>query len=103
MGETMRLINLNDQLDPTVLVIFGGTGDLTWRKLVPALFDLSWDRSLPSQFSIIVLGRGKLAQDKLRNHLREGVSQFSRRGKVKAEQWNQFANHVHYLQGDYNK
>ena len=47
----------NDRLEPTVFVIFGGTGDLTWRKLVPALFDLSQDRSLPADFSIIVVGR----------------------------------------------
>jgi len=46
---------MNDQLEPTVFVIFGGAGDLTWRKLVPALFDLSQDRSLPAQFAIIVI------------------------------------------------
>jgi glucose-6-phosphate 1-dehydrogenase len=96
-------MNVNDQLEPTVFAIFGGTGDLAWRKLVPALFDLSRDRSLPPHFSVIVLGRGKLAEDKLRRHLRDGVREFSRRGKVKAEKWNQFANHVHYLQGDYKK
>ena len=96
-------MNVNDQLEPTVFAIFGGTGDLAWRKLVPALFDLSRDRSLPPHFSVIVLGRGKLAEDKLRHHLRDGVRKFSRRGKVKAEKWNQFANHVHYLQGDYKK
>ena len=96
-------MNVNDQLEPTVFAIFGGTGDLTWRKLVPALFDLSRDRSLPPHFSVIVLGRGEIAEDELRHHLGEGVSQFSRRGKAKAEEWNQFANHVHYLQGDYNK
>jgi glucose-6-phosphate 1-dehydrogenase len=103
MGEKGRLMNVNEQLEPTVLVIFGGTGDLAWRKLVPALFDLSRDLSLPTHFSVIVLGRGKLAEDKLRQRLREGVNQFSRLGKVKAEEWNQFAKNVHYLQGDYKK
>lgn len=92
-----------NQLQPTVLVIFGGTGDLAWRKLVPALFDLSRDRSLPPHFSIIVLGRGKLAEAKLRQHLREGVNRFSRPSKVKGEEWNQFADQIHYLQGDYKK
>ncbi len=96
-------MNANEQLEPTVLVIFGGTGDLAWRKLVPALFDLSRDLSLPTHFSVIVLGRGKLTEDKLRQRLREGVNQFSRLGKVKAEEWNQFAKNVHYLQGDYKK
>jgi glucose-6-phosphate 1-dehydrogenase len=66
-------MSVNDQLEPTVFAIFGGTGDLAWRKLVPALFDLSRDRSLPPHFSVIVLGRGKLAEDKLRRHLRDGL------------------------------
>ena len=46
----MRIMKTNDQLEPTVFVIFGGAGDLTWRKLVPALFDLSQDRSMPANF-----------------------------------------------------
>ena len=51
---------MKDQLEPTVFVIFGGAGDLTWRKLVPALFDLSQDRRMPAQFSIIAVDRIKL-------------------------------------------
>ena len=50
----------HDQLEPTVFVIFGGAGDLTWRKLVPALFDLSQDRSMPAQFAIIAVDRVEL-------------------------------------------
>jgi len=46
---------MNEQLDPTVFVIFGGAGDLTWRKLIPVLFDLSQDRSLPARFGIIAV------------------------------------------------
>ena len=47
----------DDQLAPTVFVIFGGAGDLTWRKLVPALFDLSQGRSMPLHFAIIAVDR----------------------------------------------
>ncbi|MDD5759298.1 MAG: glucose-6-phosphate dehydrogenase [Desulfobulbaceae bacterium] len=96
-------MKINEQLEPTVFVIFGGTGDLAWRKLMPALFDLFLDRRLPQLFSVIVLGRGKLADDELRHHLREGVSQFSRLGKVEIGQWKQFADQLQYLQGDYDK
>ena len=42
----------NEQLEPTVFVIFGGAGDLTWQKLVPALFDLSQDRRMPAIFRL---------------------------------------------------
>ena len=92
-----------DQLDPTVFVIFGGAGDLTWRKLIPALFDLSQDRSLPEKFAIIAIDRVKFSDQQLRKRLREGVNQFSRFGKVKAGAWNQFAPHIQYQQGDFKK
>src|SRR5580704_12160995 len=83
-----------DQLEPTVFVIFGGGGDLTWRKLIPALFDLSQDRSLPENFAILAVDRVKMSDEKLRQRLHEGVNQFSRFGKPKAAAWSQFASHV---------
>ena len=91
-----------DQLEPTVFVIFGGAGDLTWRKLVPALFDLSQDRSLPEKFAIIVVDRVKYSDERLRSRLHDGVNQFSRFGKAKAKAWTQFAPHIRYQQGDFN-
>ena len=54
---SLSIMRTNDQLEPTVFVIFGGAGDLTWRKLVPALFDLSQDRSMPADFAIIAVDR----------------------------------------------
>lgn len=93
----------NDQLEPTVFAIFGGAGDLTWRKLAPALYDLSLDRSMPDHFSILVVDRLDLNDDKLRQHLHEGVNEFSRRGKVKDDDWGEFARHIHYQQGDFKK
>jgi len=80
----------NDQLEPTVFAIFGGMGDLTWRKLVPALFDLSQDRSLPSDFSIIAIDRVECNEEKLRRRLHDGVKKFSRRWNVKAGEWSEF-------------
>jgi len=93
----------NDQLGPTVFVIFGGAGDLTCRKLIPALFDLAQDRGLPAQFEIIAVDRVRMGDDALRRRLHEGVNQFSRFGKAKPAAWNQFAKHIHYQQGDFKK
>ena len=93
----------NDQLEPTVFVIFGGAGDLTWRKLVPALFDLSQDRSMPAHFSIIVVDRVDMSDEKLRRRLHDGVKKFSRRGMVGAGEWSEFAGHIRYQQGDFKK
>src|SRR5512140_2838428 len=89
------------QLEPTVFVIFGGAGDLAWRKLIPALFDLFQSQSIPAHFSIIAVDRVELSEDALHERLRDGVNQFSRFGKVDAEQWNGFASHIRYLQGDF--
>ena len=93
----------NEQLQPTVLAIFGGGGDLTWRKLIPALFDLAQDRGLPAQFAIIAVDRVKFSDQRLRKHLQEGVNKFSRFGKPKAAAWNEFAQHIRYQQGDFKK
>ena len=82
-----------------MFAIFGGMGDLTWRKLVPALFDLSQDRSLPSNFSIVAVDRVECNEDKLRRRLHDGVKRFSRRGNVKAGEWSEFARHIHYQRG----
>lgn len=91
------------ELEPTVLVIFGGTGDLTCRKLVPALFDLAQDRSMPAAFSIIAVGRVSLSDEQLRERLHAGVRKFSRHGKLPAAKWIEFARHLHYQQGDFMK
>ncbi len=89
------------QLGPTVFVIFGGAGDLAWRKLIPALFDLFHSQSIPAHFSIIAVDRVELGDEALHERLRDGVNQFSRFGKVDAEQWNGFASNICYLQGDF--
>jgi glucose-6-phosphate 1-dehydrogenase len=99
--EQLLSAKTNGQLEPNVFVIFGGAGDLTWRKLMPALFDLSQSRSIPAHFAIVAVDRVKLSDDALRKRLREGVIQFSRSGKVAGKEWNAFAKHIHYLQGDF--
>jgi glucose-6-phosphate 1-dehydrogenase len=96
-------MNANEKPDPTVFVIFGGGGDLTWRKLIPAIFDLSLDKRLPEQFAIIIIDRSSFGDNQLRKHLHEGVKKFSRLGKTNTAAWNQFAPHIQYQQGDFKK
>ena len=68
------------KLNPTILFIFGGSGDLTNRKLIPALYNLFLDNYLPEKFVVIGVGRTSFASDdEYRNKLLEGVQQFSRR------------------------
>jgi glucose-6-phosphate 1-dehydrogenase len=88
------------QAAPTVLVIFGAAGDLAWRKLVPALYNLFLDGLLPDKFQILGLDRNEMSAEKFKDHLRTGVNQFSRRGRVKREQWDEFASLLSFISGD---
>ena len=65
----------NTQLEPTVFAIFGGAGDLTWRKLIPALFDLSQDRSLPDRFAVIA-GEREVEIRQVAGHVRQVPGRF---------------------------
>ena len=91
----------NDRLEPNIFVIFGGAGDLTLRKLMPALFDLSQSHSIPVHFSIIAVDRVELSEDALRERLHEGVKKFARSGKAAVKEWDEFSQHIRYVQGDF--
>jgi glucose-6-phosphate 1-dehydrogenase len=78
-------------ISPTLIYIFGGTGDLAQRKLIPALFNLYVDDYLPEKLSIIGIGRTDLAETAFRAHLRKGVQQFSRRPELLKSHWAKFS------------
>jgi glucose-6-phosphate 1-dehydrogenase len=88
-------------MQPTAIVIFGGAGDLSSRKLTPALFDLFAENSLPENFSILVLDHLPAGDEKLRATLREGVKRFSRNARAHNQRWKEFARHVHYIRADF--
>ncbi len=87
---------------PTVFIIFGGTGDLNGRKITPALYNLFLENWLPDQFTIIGTGRSKISDGDFRNKLLEGINQFSRKGKAEQSKWDEFASHVSYQSMDMN-
>ncbi len=88
--------------DPTIIVIFGGTGDLAKRKLIPAFYNLFLDGWMPEKFALIGLGRTKLKDSDFHTHLFEGLSEFSRNGKPKKEDWETFEKSVYYFTSDIN-
>jgi glucose-6-phosphate 1-dehydrogenase len=63
---------------PTTLAIFGGTGDLAHRKLLPAVYNLAHDGALPEQFNLIAIARSDIAHDDYRKMARESITQYSR-------------------------
>jgi glucose-6-phosphate 1-dehydrogenase len=93
-------MSTHKKIQPTIFVIFGGTGDLNARKLTPALYHLFLDNWLPKEFAIIGSGRSKLSDKEFRTKLLEGVNQFSRSGKADKEKWNAFAEHIVYQGAD---
>lgn len=89
------------KVNPTIIVILGATGDLTWRKLVPALYNLYLDKWTPDDFVVIGVGHRKMTQADFSKHLREGVDKFSRRGKSKKAEWDKFSTRLNYLRGEF--
>ena len=86
--------------DPFVLVIFGASGDLARRKLVPAVYSLFSERMLPERFAIVGLARTEKTNDAFREHLREGVAMHARASAPEADTWSEFASRIFYLCGE---
>lgn len=89
------------KLSPASIVIFGAKGDLTRRKLIPALYNLFLAKHLPETFHIFCVDYLPVQEDDFKNDLRAGVDQFSRNGKTDAAVWTSFAAQLQYIQGDF--
>lgn len=83
---------------PCTLVIFGGGGDLSRRKLLPAVFNQALDGELPANFAVLGFAIEQMDDDGYREFARKGIEQFSRQ-KLDAGFWADFAPRLHYLQG----
>lgn len=86
---------------PQTIIIFGAGGDLCWRKLIPALYNLYLTDNLPEKFFITAIDHGATSTEAYKKRLLEGINQFSRSGKADKNAWKQFSEHIHYLQGDF--
>jgi len=84
----------------SVMVIFGGTGDLTHRKLMPALYNLVYDNLLPQNFAVAVVGRRSKTNDQYRDEVFESLKKFSR-NKIDEGHWNKLRNLIYYVQFDF--
>ncbi len=85
-------------LAPCVLVIFGASGDLTRRKIIPALYDLFQRKETPERFAILGVSRTEMSDDGFRDHLREWAAQFATQHSD--ENWSRFARQIHYCAAD---
>ncbi len=86
---------------PTVVVIFGASGDLTARKLIPAVYNLSHDNLLPADFFLVGYGRKPIPDAEFRTLAAAAVKEFSRR-EPEAGTWERIAAHTTYVAGGYD-
>jgi glucose-6-phosphate 1-dehydrogenase len=86
---------------PCTMVIFGATGDLTSRKLVPALYNLALDQSLPEGFSVVGFARRPWTREKFQQVSLEGINAYSRRRPADREIWNSFAEGMQFLSSSF--
>jgi glucose-6-phosphate 1-dehydrogenase len=86
--------------EPFSLVIFGASGDLAFRKLIPALWSLYAARTLPEPFVIIGTARTEMTDDAFRDKMKDGVKQFARLKVPNDNVWSRFAASLRYAAGD---
>src|SRR5262245_35024275 len=84
---------------PLTLVIFGASGDLTARKLVPSLYNLDRKKRLPAELKIVGVSRRPYSDDAFREHLGPAAKEFVK-GEWAADSWAAFAKRIHYVAAD---
>jgi glucose-6-phosphate 1-dehydrogenase len=87
---------------PCILVIFGGAGDLSHRKLLPALYNLLVDAELPKKFAIVGFSMEHIDDDTYRKFARTGIEEFSRQ-KLDEATWDKFAPLLHFVSGTFTE
>src|SRR5882672_7624279 len=87
---------------PCAFVIFGGSGDLTKRLLIPALFHLKRSHLLPEDFALIGISRAELSDEQFRNAIAAGLRELTHE-RIDSADWNWLASRMHYMPGDLDK
>ncbi|HEX5220758.1 MAG TPA: glucose-6-phosphate dehydrogenase, partial [Verrucomicrobiae bacterium] len=95
-----RLDAQRKAVEPCSIVIFGASGDLTARKLIPALYHLFKEKQLPPAFRIVGFARREKTDESFRGELREALGKFSRTQPVDDKVWTEFSANIVYCMGD---
>src|SRR3989344_353304 len=91
--------NGKNGVEPTVLVVFGATGDLAQRKIYPSLFDLYQKGLLPKKFLVIAFGRREFSDESYRTFVRESIQK--RKGEIEKSAIDPFLSTVRYIRGEF--
>jgi len=95
-------MRLERTAEPCVVVIFGASGDLTKRKLVPALYSLTQQKLLPAEFAILGISRPVMSDDEFRARMKDAVGQYGAERDVDDSVWESFASGLFYMQGEFD-
>ncbi len=86
--------------DPCVMVIFGASGDLTKRKLIPALYNLAKDNLLSKEFALVGFARNELTSEQFRDEIGKEIGEFATT-TIDPDLWHWFSRRIYYLSGDF--
>jgi glucose-6-phosphate 1-dehydrogenase len=89
--------------EPCGMVLFGASGDLAHRKIIPALYNLALDGALPESFFLVGYSRTEMSDAEFRSGLKESVGQSSRRKPINEQVWEKFSARLSYCAGAYDK
>ncbi|MEP6569180.1 MAG: glucose-6-phosphate dehydrogenase [Acidobacteriota bacterium] len=95
-------MRLEPTAPPSVIVIFGASGDLTRRKLLPALYRLAQQRLVPSEFAILGTARQPMSEDEFRTAMKAAITEFGPDDALDETEWQSFAKRIFYVGGDFN-
>src|SRR5262249_17358025 len=87
--------------EPCTVVLFGASGDLAKRKVIPAMYDLAVHNSLGPRYAIVGFARSAMTDDSLRQTAGDAAKTISEVGPIDPKQWSDFASRLYYHQGDY--
>lgn len=86
--------------DNHILVIFGASGDLTWRKLIPSVYELQQQNMLPDGFAILGIGRSALSDESFREKMKQGINSFARKENIDTNAVQAFISKLYYISLD---
>jgi glucose-6-phosphate 1-dehydrogenase len=87
--------------DPCAIILFGASGDLAKRKVIPAMYDLAQNNSLGERYAILGFARTAMTDESFRSTLGEAAKTISEVGPIDPAKWNTFASNLFYSPGDY--
>src|SRR5260370_2735010 len=89
-------------VEPCTVVLFGASGDLAERKVIPAMYDLAIHNGLGTRYAIVGFARTPMSEDAFRTSLGEAAKSISEVGPIDPKPWDDFASNLYYSPGDYS-